>query len=54
MINGRLFDAETLNEVGNYDRKRSKFYWENNLYSQNFPWHEETHSFTEVNCSCRH
>jgi imidazolonepropionase-like amidohydrolase/Tol biopolymer transport system component len=54
MINGRLFDAETLNEVGNYDRKRSKFYWENTRYSQNFPWHEETHSFMEGSCSCRH
>jgi imidazolonepropionase-like amidohydrolase len=54
MINGRLFDAETLNEVGNYDRKRSKFYWENTRYSQAFPWHEETHSFIEGSCSCRH
>jgi formylglycine-generating enzyme required for sulfatase activity/Tol biopolymer transport system component len=28
MINGRLYDAETLNEIGNYDRPRSKFFWE--------------------------
>lgn len=28
MVNGRLYDAETMNEVGNYDRPRSKFYWE--------------------------
>ncbi len=40
MVNGRLFDAETLNEIGNYDRKRSKFYWENNKYNASFPWHE--------------
>jgi len=40
MVNGRLFDAETLNEVGNYDRKRGKFYWENNKYNASFPWHE--------------
>lgn len=28
MINGRLYDAETMNEVGNYDNKREKFYFE--------------------------
>ncbi|QBG36664.1 hypothetical protein EMK97_13510 [Litorilituus sediminis] len=28
MINGRLYDAETMNEVGNYDNKRNKFYFE--------------------------
>lgn len=28
MLNGRLYDADTLNEIGNYNRKRSKFYFE--------------------------
>ena len=28
MINGRLYNAETMNEVGNYDNKREKFYFE--------------------------
>jgi imidazolonepropionase-like amidohydrolase/Tol biopolymer transport system component len=28
MANGRLYDSETLNEVGNYDKKRSKFWFE--------------------------
>jgi len=28
MINGRLYNAETMNEVGNYDNKRAKFYFE--------------------------
>jgi imidazolonepropionase-like amidohydrolase len=28
MVNGRLYDALTMNEIGNYDRPRSKFYWE--------------------------
>lgn len=28
MVNGRLFEAETLNEIGNYDKKRSKFWFE--------------------------
>ena len=42
MVNGRLYDAETMNEIGNYDSKRSKFYWENSKGSGNFPWHETT------------
>jgi len=28
MINGRLYNAQTMNEVGNYDNKRAKFYFE--------------------------
>ena len=28
MINGRLYDANTMNEIGNYDNKREKFYFE--------------------------
>ncbi|MBA6288391.1 amidohydrolase family protein [Colwellia sp. MB3u-4] len=28
MINGRLYNADTMNEVGNYDNKRDKFYFE--------------------------
>ena len=28
MINGRLFDGETMNEIGNHPRPRGMFYWE--------------------------
>lgn len=28
MVNGRLYESETLNEIGNYDKKRSKFWFE--------------------------
>ena len=28
MVNGRLYNAQTMNEVGNYDNKRAKFYFE--------------------------
>jgi imidazolonepropionase-like amidohydrolase/Tol biopolymer transport system component len=45
MVNGRLFDAETMNQIGNEDVKRGKFYWENAKTNNNFPWHEETKSF---------
>ena len=47
MVNGRLFDSETMNQIGNYDIKRGKFYWENAKTNNNFPWHEETQSFMQ-------
>ncbi|MDG1753330.1 MAG: amidohydrolase family protein, partial [Thalassotalea sp.] len=28
MVNGRLYNSETMNEEGNYDNKREKFYFE--------------------------
>jgi len=28
MLNGRLYDARTLNEIGNHPRTRGKLYWE--------------------------
>jgi imidazolonepropionase-like amidohydrolase/Tol biopolymer transport system component len=28
MLNGRLYDARTLNEIGNHPRERMKFWWE--------------------------
>ncbi|MGI8599681.1 MAG: amidohydrolase family protein [Chitinophagaceae bacterium] len=28
MVNGRLYDAETMNEIGNTPRERGKFFWE--------------------------
>ena len=43
MVNGRLYDAEQMNETGNYNKPRSKFFWElNKSASFSFPWHEET------------
>lgn len=28
MVNGRLYDSLSMNEIGNYDQPRGKFYWE--------------------------
>ncbi|MCB0278335.1 MAG: PD40 domain-containing protein [Calditrichaeota bacterium] len=52
MLNGRLYDAATMNEIGNYDRKRQKFFWENSKYNASFEWHEASHGFLETTCSC--
>lgn len=40
MVNGRLYDAETMNETGNYSKPRSKFYWESGKNANAFPWYE--------------
>jgi len=52
MVNGRLYDTESMNEIGNTNKPRTKFYWENNKYNQAFPWHEEAKSFTLPGCGC--
>ncbi|MEQ6123110.1 amidohydrolase family protein [Pseudotenacibaculum sp. MALMAid0570] len=52
MVNGRLFDISTMNEIGNYDKKRSKFYWEQGNYNQGVPFNVDTMSFTRPTCSC--
>ena len=28
MLNGRLYDAKTLSEIGNHPKERAKLYWE--------------------------
>ncbi|OAD92626.1 amidohydrolase [Aequorivita soesokkakensis] len=52
MINGRLYDTETMNEIGNNPKERLPFFWEMEKYNQAFPWHQETHGFMDGGCSC--
>ena len=54
MINGRLYDTSTMNEIGNYNRKRLPFFWEQEGYNANFEWHEKSKSFMPSKCSCQH
>lgn len=54
MMNGRLYDTKTMNEVGNHPNERGKFYWESAAYNRAFPWHKESNSFMHHECSCRH
>jgi imidazolonepropionase-like amidohydrolase/Tol biopolymer transport system component len=53
MVNGRLFDTDTMNEIGNTQNTRRKFWWENNKYNQAFPWHEASQSFMTPGCGCQ-
>ncbi len=53
MVNGRIYDASDMNEIGNYNKKHTPFYWENPKYSNAFEWHEETNGFQDQGCGCR-
>ena len=50
MVNGRLYDAATMNEIGNYDRKRTKFYFEQPGSGNGYPYFQETNSFLRPVC----
>ncbi|RYD75711.1 MAG: amidohydrolase, partial [Sphingobacteriales bacterium] len=52
MINGRLYDTETMNETGLVDKKRDAFYWQVGGQNVDFPFHEETGSFEDGKCGC--
>ncbi|MEL6633167.1 MAG: amidohydrolase family protein [Bacteroidota bacterium] len=53
MVNGRLYDAETVNEIGNYTRERTPFYWEQEGSGNAYPYFESTQSFMRPTCHCR-
>ena len=53
MVNGRLYDAETLTEIGNYNRKHNKFWFEL-PGSQTNGSAGMTHNCTETKCTCGH
>lgn len=40
MVNGKLYEAETMNEINDSSNKRTKFYWELNKNADSFPWYE--------------
>ncbi len=52
MVNGRLFDASTLNEVGNQMKKRLPFWWERDSKNGDFDWHAITLQAAGLHCSC--
>ena len=39
MLNGRLYDSSTMNEIGNHPRERLPFWWEREGYDERFDWH---------------
>ncbi|MEL6821345.1 MAG: amidohydrolase family protein [Calditrichota bacterium] len=51
MMNGRIYDASTLNEIGNHPKTRNPFYWENSRSSDGFVWRLGS-GFSETHCGC--
>src|SRR5690606_8268181 len=49
MVNGRLYDAEQMNETGNYNKVRTRFPWEMYKNAGSFSWHDETEA---AGCLC--
>lgn len=52
MKNGRLYDAESMNEVGNQARTRLPFFWENAKTNEAFVWKGGALGFGELQCGC--
>jgi Tol biopolymer transport system component/imidazolonepropionase-like amidohydrolase len=53
MKNGRLYDAESMNEIGNHPHQRGPFFWENARTSEAFVWKGAGIGFGEIHCSCQ-
>jgi cytosine/adenosine deaminase-related metal-dependent hydrolase len=55
MVNGRLYDAETMNETGIYNKVRPKFYWETGRNAGAFTWPADVNTEGHgVHCGCGH
>jgi imidazolonepropionase-like amidohydrolase len=53
MVNGRLYDAATMNEVGNYTKDRQPFYFEMEGSGNAYPMMSDSKSLMPVQCACR-
>ncbi len=53
MINGRLYDAEHMNEIGNHPKIRSQFYFEQEGGGNAWPMISGVKSFMMQGCACR-
>ena len=54
MINGRLYDSETMHEIGNYNKEHTPFYFEQEGSGNAYPFYQGTNSFMPTMCGCRH
>jgi imidazolonepropionase-like amidohydrolase len=52
MVNGRLYDARTMDEIGNHPEKRLAFYWEKPDASEAFVWQGEATGYVPGGCGC--
>lgn len=50
ILNGRVYDAASMNEIGNYDKKRTDFYFERAGNNHGYPFFNSTNSFMRPTC----
>ncbi|MCI5082837.1 MAG: amidohydrolase family protein [Saprospiraceae bacterium] len=53
MINGRLYDAASMNETGNYDNQRRPFYFELEGSGNAYPLMGDSKSWMPAQCACQ-
>ena len=54
MVNGRLYDASTMDEIVRREKPRSKFYWEMEGSGMSWPLIMNEHSMMQPRCVCGH
>ncbi len=52
MINGRLYNAATMNQVAPVEKERMPFWWEQQGYPAGFDWHAQSKGHSRLQCSC--
>ena len=52
MVNGRVYNSRTMDEIGNHPEKRLAFYWEKPGASEAFVWQGEATGYMPGGCGC--
>ncbi|MCH8569323.1 MAG: amidohydrolase family protein [Balneolales bacterium] len=52
MLNGRLYDASTMNEIGHQPVERMPFWWERDGYDERFEFHAIIQADGNNQCTC--
>ncbi|MEM1218231.1 MAG: amidohydrolase family protein [Bacteroidota bacterium] len=53
MVNGRMYDAATMNELGNRERNRLPFYFEQEGSGNAYPYFIQSNSHMRPSCHCQ-
>jgi len=53
MVNGRLYDAATMNEIGNYQKERKPFYFEMEGSGNAWPMMMDSEGLMPTQCACQ-
>jgi len=52
VVNGRVYNSRTMDEIGNHPEKRLAFYWEKPGASEAFVWQGEATGYMPGGCGC--